>query len=191
MSKCLIFENNKLTIITIFALNYILKRSRDFLLYTKKETSSSLHEWLNSSCYSYLPPIFYERKYTITWLLWNATSCDVNIVVKLTYFRFDRLRILHIINMATMKTSPICNIRGSYDDWRVLGTRFDGLVFRTFLSENCYTLLLTLVQSFERFLVMQKALVQFKHRKIVFVQIESSVTRNIGKRSLIQTLRRY
>jgi len=40
--------------------------------------------------------------------------------------------------MATMKTSPICNIRGSYDDWRVLGTRFDGLVFRTFLSENCF-----------------------------------------------------
>ena len=33
----------------------------------------------------------------------------------------------------------------SYDDWRVIGTRFDGLVFRTFLSENCYTLFLTLV----------------------------------------------
>jgi len=38
---------------------------------------------------------------------------------------------------------------------------------------------------------MQKALVQFKHRKIVFVKVESRVTRNILKRSLIQTLRRY
>ena len=34
---------------------------------------------------------------------------------------------------------------------------------------------------------MQKALVKFKHRKIVFVKFESSVTINI----LIQTLRRY
>ena len=41
--------------------------------------------------------------------------------------------------MATMKTVPICNIRRSYDDWKVIGTRFDGLVFRMFLSENCYT----------------------------------------------------
>jgi len=32
--------------------------------------------------------------------------------------------------------------------WRLEGhwERFDGLVVRTFLSENCYTLLLTLVQ---------------------------------------------
>ena len=37
-------------------------------------------------------------------------------------------------------------------------------------------------------LVMQKALVKFKHRKIVFVKVESSVTRNIWKRSLTQTL---
>ena len=29
--------------------------------------------------------------------------------------------------MATMKTGTICNIRGSYDDWSVIGTRFDGL----------------------------------------------------------------
>ena len=82
--------------------------------------------------------------------------------------------------MATIKTDTICNIRGYYDDWRVIGTRFDGLVFRKFLCENCYTLFLTLVQlelarpnyinrkieTFERFLVMQKALVKFKQRKI-------------------------
>ena len=68
-------------------------------------------------------------------------SRDVNIVVKLTYFQFDRLQSTktHIIIMATMKTGPICNIRGSNDDWRVIWTRFDGLVFQTFLSENCYT----------------------------------------------------
>ena len=60
--------------------NVILKRSRDFLLYTKMETSGGLSLWLNTSCYFNLPRIFYEWKYTITWLLWNATSCDVNIV---------------------------------------------------------------------------------------------------------------
>ena len=54
----------------------------------------------------------------------------------------------HIIIMATLKTGTICNIRGFNDDWRVIGTHFDGLVFRTFLSENCYTLSLTLVQLF-------------------------------------------
>jgi len=77
----------------------------------------------------------------------NATSRDVNIVVKLTYFQFDRLRSTktHILMMATMKTGTICNIRDSYDDWRVIGTRFDGLVFWMFLSENCYALFLTLV----------------------------------------------
>jgi len=48
--------------------------------------------------------------------------------------------------MVIMKTGIICNIRGSYGDWRVIGTRVDGLVFRTFLSENCYTLFLALVQ---------------------------------------------
>jgi len=48
--------------------------------------------------------------------------------------------------MATMKTGMICHIRGSNDDCRVIGTRFDGLVFQTEMSENCYTLLLTLVQ---------------------------------------------
>jgi len=75
-------------------------------------------------------------------------SRDVNIVVKLTYFRFDRLRSTktHRFNMATIKTSMICNIRGSNDDWRVIGTCFDGLVFRTFPSENCLTLFLMLVQ---------------------------------------------
>jgi len=38
---------------------------------------------------------------------------------------------------------------------------------------------------------MQKALVKVKHRKIVFVKVESTVTRNIWKHSLIQTLRWY
>jgi len=70
----------------------------------------------------------------------NATSRNVNIVVKLTYFRFGRLRSTKThVTMATMKTGTICYIRGSNDDWRVIGTRYDGLVFRTFLSENCYT----------------------------------------------------
>ena len=27
--------------------------------------------------------------------------------------------------MATMQTGTICNIRGSYDDWRVIGKRFE------------------------------------------------------------------
>jgi len=51
-------------------------------------------------------------------------SHDVNIVVKLTYFRFDRLRSTktHIIIMATMETGTICNICGSNDDWRVIET---------------------------------------------------------------------
>jgi len=34
--------------------------------------------------------------------------------------------------MATMKTGTICNIRGSNEDWRVIGRRFDDLVFWTF-----------------------------------------------------------
>ena len=72
----------------------------------------------------------------------------VKIVVELTYFRYDRLRSTktHRIIMATMKTGMICHIRGSNDDCSVIGTRFDGLVFQTEMSENCYTLLLTLVQ---------------------------------------------
>ena len=45
-----------------------------------------------------------------------------------------------------MKTGMMCNIRGSYDDLRAIAAHFDALVFRTFLSENCYTLFLTLVQ---------------------------------------------
>ena len=32
--------------------------------------------------------------------------------------------------MATMKTGMIYNIRGSNDNWRVIRTRFDGLVFQ-------------------------------------------------------------
>jgi len=44
-----------------------------------------------------------------------------------------------------MNSGSICNIHGSNDNWSVIGTRFDGLVFRMFLSENCYTLFLTLV----------------------------------------------
>ena len=140
----------------------ILKRSRDCLLYTKKDrncdlfavkitactTFTSRENVPNTSCYFYVPRIFYEWKDTMTWLLWNATSRDANIVVKLTYFRYDRLRSTktHRIIMATMKTGMICHIRGSSDDVRVIGTRFDGLVFRTEMSENCYTLFLTLAQ---------------------------------------------
>jgi len=37
----------------------------------------------------------------------------------------------------------------------------------------------------------KETLVKSERRKIVFVKVESSVTRNICKRSLIQTLRRY
>jgi len=33
--------------------------------------------------------------------------------------------------MAIMKTGMICHIRGSNDECRVIGKRFDGLVFRT------------------------------------------------------------
>jgi len=36
---------------------------------------------------------------------------------------------------------------------------------------------------------MKKTLVKFEHCKIVFVKVDMSVTRNIWKRSLIQTLR--
>ena len=195
-----------------FKLYLILKRSRDCLPYTKKDrncdlfavkitactTFTSRENVLNTSCYFYLPSILYEWKYTITWLLWNATSRDANIVVKRTYFRYDRLRStnIHRIIMATMKTDMICHIRGSNDDCRVIGTRFDGLVFRTEMSENCYTLFLTLVQQFLirtcktelyqsknwdnlTFFNDAKAIVKFKHRKIVFVKVESSITRNI------------
>jgi len=35
------------------------------------------------------------------------------------------------------------------------------------------------IETFERFLVMQKSLVKIKHRKLVFVKDQSSVTRNI------------
>ena len=48
--------------------------------------------------------------------------------------------------MATMKTGMICHIRGSNDECRVIGARFYGLVFRTEMSGNWYTLFLTLVQ---------------------------------------------
>ena len=168
---------------------------------------SPIHKekWLINSCYFYFPRIFY----TITWLLWNATSRDLNIVVKLTYYRFDRLRSkkTHIIIMVNMKTGTICNIRASNDDWKVIGTHFDGLVFRIFLSEDCYTFwhrfsrfqlelarpnyINRNIKTFEKFLLIQKALVRFKQGKIVFVKVESSLTRNIWKRLLIQTLRRY
>ena len=59
-------------------------------------------------------------------------------------------------------------------------TRFGGLVFRTFLSENCYTLLLQLelvrlndingkIETFERFLVIQNALVKCKYRQLALI----------------------
>ena len=51
--------------------------------------------------------------------------------------------------MATMKTGTIWNIRRSYDNWRFIGTRFDGLVVRMFLSENCYTLFMAWFSSFQ------------------------------------------
>ena len=42
--------------------------------------------------------------------------------------------------MATMKTGTICNIRGSNDDWRVIGARFDGLVFLATCKTDLYQL---------------------------------------------------
>ena len=83
-----------------------IKRSRDCLLYTKKDincdlfadkitactTFTSRENVLNTNGYFYLPCIFYEWKYTITWLLWNAMSRDANIEIKLPYFRSDRLQ---------------------------------------------------------------------------------------------------
>ena len=94
-----------------------------------RPTFTSGENVLKTSCYFYLPRIFYEWT---TWLLWNAASRDAKLVVKLTYFRYDRLRSTktHIIIMANMKTGMICHIRGSNDECRVIGTRFDGLVFR-------------------------------------------------------------
>jgi len=37
--------------------------------------------------------------------------------------------------MATMKNVTICNICGSNDDWRVIGTYFDGLFHKYGTSE--------------------------------------------------------
>jgi len=128
----------------------------------------------------------------------TTMECDVTWCKhssKLIYFRFDNLQSTktHIIIMATMKTGTICNTCGSNDDWRVIGTRFDGrfcprtatLYFWSWF--NSFQLELARpnyinrkIETFEMFLVMQKALVKFKHRKIVFVKI-----------SLIQMLRRY
>ena len=42
------------------------------------------------------------------------------------------------------------------------------------------------IETFERLSVVEKRLVKFEHRKIVFVKVELSVTWNIWKRSLIQ-----
>ena len=36
------------------------------------------------------------------------------------YYGMRRYKKTHIIIMATIKTDMICNIRGSYDDWREL-----------------------------------------------------------------------
>ena len=76
-----------------------------------------------------------------------------------------------------------------------------GLYLYDIKPENCYSLFLTLVlsfqlelarpnyinrkiETFERFIVMQKkTLEQIEHRKIVLVKVESSVTRTIWKRS--------
>ena len=78
----------------IYFLLNILKRSHDCLLHTKKDrncdlfavkitactTFTSRENVLNTSCYFYLPRIFYEWKYTITWLLWTTFDmivCEV------------------------------------------------------------------------------------------------------------------
>jgi len=55
---------------------------------------------------------------------------DVN--SKTDLLSIDRLQrtLTHRINMATIITGTICNIRRSIDDWRVIGTRFDGLVYK-------------------------------------------------------------
>ena len=113
-------------------INKNLKRSRDCLLYTKKDrncdlfadkitactTFTSRENVLNTNGYFYLPCIFYEWKYTITWLLWNAMSRDANIEIKLPYPTFDLIV------------------------WKVQKQ----IVFRTEMSENCHTLFVTLVQ---------------------------------------------
>ena len=109
---------------TVPWLSPIHKKDRNCDLFAVKITActtfTSCENVLNTSCYFYLPRIFYEWKYTITWLLWNATSRDANIVVKLTYFRYDRLRSTktHIIIMTTMS----CHIRASNDECRVIGS---------------------------------------------------------------------
>ena len=79
------------------------------------------------------------------------TPCDVNIVVKLTYFRFDCLRSTkthtikynHHVHLEQTRFATfvvLMTIGGSF------GTCFDGLGIRTIQSENCYTSFLTLVQ---------------------------------------------
>ena len=75
-------------------------------------------------------------------------------------------------------------------------TCINSIVNGTKTNITCYTLFLTLVlslqlelarpnynnrkiETYETFLVMQNTLVKFEHRKIIFVKVESSVTKNI------------
>jgi len=109
-----------------------------------------------------LPPLYIlwmKIHSHVSWLLWNAMWHYVNIVVKLTYFRFDRLR---------------CTKTRWFSSFQL------ELARPNYINRK--------IETFERFLVMQKALVIFKHGKIVFVKVVSRFTRNIWKRSLIQRL---
>ena len=82
------------------------------------------------------------------------------------------------------------------------------LVFWKCLSENYYTLYLSwfcsfqlelartnyinrTIETFERFLLIKKTLVKSERRKIVFVKVESNVTRNIWKRHTYNILKSW
>ena len=124
--------------------------------------------------------IFYERKYTITWLQWNATSRGVNIVVKLIYIWFDRLR-------------STKHIKASWSPWKqarfatfgvlmTIGVLFGHVLIVFSISDVSVRELLGRwfssfqlelarpnyinrnIETFKMYLVMQKALVKFKHR---------------------------
>ena len=83
-----------------------------------------------------------------------------------------------------MKTGMICHIRGSNDDCRVIGTRFDCLLFQTEMSENCYTLFFSFRISWPsytgthhinsvRIIVTSATHTVWRHREIVHVPVVS------------------
>ena len=110
---------------------------------------------------------------------------------------------IHIIIMATMTTGTMCNIRGSDNDCRVIVTRFDPVEYVGRFSPRTATFycwrwfcnfqieLARPIISIQRFRHLKGFSDAESTSKIIFVKFQSGVVRNIWKRSLIQTLRRY